>query len=1072
MTAGVRLLGAPQASAGGAWLPLEPNRPHAVLAYVAVRGGFVRRAELAALLWPEADAAHAHTGLRQVLRRLDKGPFGALVGRDRAGLWLACGGDVPVFREAIDERRWRDALAAHGGPLLDGFALDEADEFAAWLEGERAAVAQDWRHACLAALTDDLDAGRYETALRLGDHLIAADAFDEQATRLAMRAAAAAGDLLGVARRYEALAALLARETGLEPEAETQALWARLAASRTTGVNLDPLSPPQAAAGLVTAGERRGLIGREEALAELVERLRQREFRLITLLGPGGIGKTRLAAALVAEMRTAFGGGVHMVPLEDARGPDAVALAVAQVVGVPLLRGAPVVTQLTRTLAGRRALLVLDGFELHLDQVRTIDELLQGAPDLRVVVTSRVRLRHSHEVVFDVDPLETRGEPIGPEQRTTTPRVSPAAQLFLRAAATRLPLSVVRRFDLEVVERIAESLGGHPLAIELAASWVDVLGLANLEAQVQTSWAPLQSEDVDRSERRRDVRAVVEEAWEQLAPEDRAAWARLAVMPSSLDRAVAAEVGGSGWLGLRRLLDRAVLRHDGERLALHPLLARFGREQAVASGISDATWQAAVRVWRERIAQQVDARTGRRVVLHRDDLEQALGAWRWAQATRDWAALADMAVGLQRALDLRMRWPEAAAVRREAVGHLLPARGRDRDVALARLWPKLGDTPFEEKANAARALELAEARSDDLAAALAHARLARGNFTAERAAHIEEARACFERAGDEVGLAELCLMQGDLSVLAGHRAHAAGLLDEARSRYERLADADGLMHVHVGRCQLALQRGDLATADAELQAARDLATYAVGGRRLPVLASSEVELARAAGDREQAAAAIESFVREVGAMRDTSYAEIMMRTGLHLWFGPPDRLLAYAGRWAAHPETHGGRTIHRMLANLCVAMAHAQLGSPERAGAPIALAVRLARPWEVPRVVAVLALTAAHVAAARGERDWACRMVRWALQHPSLEYEARRDANALSASLSEGSVAAAAGEGAGVGAEGGGAAVEAAGVGGVPPPDGAAPLDDAAILDEVERWLACWAGAVDGGSEEADVLGP
>jgi DNA-binding SARP family transcriptional activator/predicted ATPase len=1028
MDVGVRLLGTPEARAGGAWLPLRPTRPHAALVYVAASGGFVRRAELADLLWPHLDDEHAYASLRQALQRLSRGSLAGLVGRDRIGLWLTCDCDVAGFRRAVAERRWSDAIEVHAGPLLLGFELDDADEFSAWLAGERTAVAEDWRRACRALLAEATRKERPGDALRYADLLIRADPLDEPAVREAMQAAAADGDPLAVTRRYRELESLLRRECGVEPEAETRALFERLVARPPPGVEATRSNrlaslPPR------IVGERRGLVGREQALADLIERLRQRDARLITLLGPGGIGKTALASALVAELRSAFPDGAVLVPLEGAEGPDAVAVAVAHATAVRVGPRVPVGQQLVRTLQARRMLVVLDGFERFVGQLPCVDALLRGTRDLRLVVTSRVRLRHSAEVVVEVDPLATRGRllaapAVGP------PAVSPAAQLFLRAAAGRLPLATVRGLDLDRVERIVEALGGHPLAIELAASWVDVLGVDLLEEQLRTSWTSLSSDDVDRSPRRRDVHAVIEEAWQQLDPAARSAWMRLAAMPGSIDAAVAAEVGGCGWQVLRRLLDRAVLRHRDARLELHPLLARYGREQAVAGDEGDEAWRAARAIWRTRIAREVNPRTGRRVVVHPDDLDQAVGVWRRACAERDWSTMADMAIGLMRALDRRMRWPMTAELRREAVDRLVAAPGgRARDVALARLWPREGGTPWAKQANAARALELANAWGDDLARGQAHARLARGDFGLEREAHLREARAAFERAGDEVGHALTLGQQAHLSILAGQLDHALELLEEAWRRHERLGDIDGLAFVLLGLAHTDAYRGDLVAGRARLDQAQSL--LARGGSPDSVASGRtavavKAALARAAGDREEAARMLAAFAHISSDAEGASYEELVLRLADEMRFGRPPGVLTAAERLLRDPETVGGRTIIRMLAHLAVATAHAQFGEPELGLDHLRDALRLARPWDVPRVVARIAATAATVALARGQTVFARRMADVALRHPALEFEARADVEAVWQEAGSGAPAPPA-----------------------PPPPGAADL-----LDEVEAWLA------------------
>jgi len=1025
----VRLLGMPAARAGGAWLLLGPSRPHAAFVYVAVRGGFVRRAELAELLWPGLDDAHAFGNLRQALRRLMNGPLGALLGRDRTGVWLDGDCDVAVFRRAVTVRRWRDALEAHRGPLLEGFEVDDADEFSAWLASERAAVAADWRRACRALLAEASAEGRHGEAVGYADQIVRADPLDEQAVREAMHAAAADGDAHGVTQRYRELEVLLRRECGVEPEATTRALFERLAersavAGEAPGSHRDERVRPR------YAGDRRGLIGRERALSDLVERLRERESRLITLLGPGGIGKTALASALVAELQSALPDGAVLVPLEGAGGPEAVAVAVAHATGVRVEAHAPVGPQLVRALQARRMLVVLDGFETFVEQLPSVDALLRGSRDVQIVVTSRVRLGHSMEVVFEVEPLDTASVRTGsgPAEAGV---VSPAAQLFLRRAARRLPLATVRGFDLERVERIAEALGGHPLAIELAASSVDVLGLDRLTDQLRASWTPLHSDDVDRSPRRRDVRAVIDETWLQLDREDRAAWARLALMPGSLDPAVAAEVGGRGWQGLRRLVDRSVLRHRGSRFELHALLARYGRERAEALGEVDGAWAAARAVWCPRIARQVDPRTGRRVLVHPDDLDQAVGVWRRACDEQDWSTVAEMAVGLMRALDHHMRWGQSVELGREAVDRLITAAaGRSRDVALARLWPLAARTLQELSMDAPRALVLANARGDDLARALAYDALALAAFTAEREAHVRAAREAFERAGDDIGYARMLGNQGGLSIFAGQWDRGAELLEEARRRLARLGDLDGLANLELELAKREAHLGDFVAARRRVDQARGLLASGRDPGRLvptPEVLAAEATLARAAGDREASARKVAEYARtmtEITGQEDTAG---LLRAAHHTRFGSPTEALEAAHRLLRKPELSDRGAILGMYANIMVAMAHARLGQPERALDPLRDAAQAARPWGVPRAVARIAAAASVVALARGQRAFAGRLAGLALRYPALEFEARPDVEAVLEVL---------------GAE----APEASTA-----DDHASAVD---LLDEVEAWLA------------------
>ena len=870
--------------------------------------------------------------------------------------------------------------------------------------------------------------------MRCAERLLRADPLDETVLRRAMRSGSAAGDLRGAVLAYEAFRDRLADELGIEPEAATEALLQGLPA-------LVPAAPIARSSGVtaVAAGargvhllalapsvhRRHRLVGREAALADLTARLHDDGVRLLTLLGPGGMGKTTLAGALADDLTPAFPQGVVVARLDTASGPDAVARTLALAAGITLDVGVPLDVQLVDAFGERRMLLVLDSFEPHLAEpasLATVDALVRGSPSVALLVTTRARLRHSSEVVFDVGPLTTRSEP-GNGALEAAREPSDAARLFLQVADVRArgdddPL------DLELVERICRQLGGAPLAIELVAAWTDVVPLAVLEERLERSWELLRSEDADRQPRQHDVQAILAETWAALAPADQAAWARLSVLPGSVGRVVAAAVGGTGWRGLRRLADRAVLRRSGDRIEIHALVARFGRERAREKDLVNAAWRAARPVLLTHVAQEVDPRTGTRVRVHDDDLEGAIGVWRHAVAHAEWPVLTDSVYGLMRALGRARRLAERDALADEAVTALLAARGRSRDAALARVLPFApGDRP-KRRAHARRAWALARRFGDDRALAAAVVRL----LEIEPGVHVGERVACaveaFERAGDTIGLAALRADLGEDAALLGRHAEAAVHLEAALALYTALGDRSGRAQVHDTLTTTPLVRGDFASVRYHLDRARAL--YAEEGAVVAeaITYATETWLAIVTATRADAEAAAATFARRAAPFRGGGLAQRVLGLGIAHRHGTSDEVIAAAPALLAQVGAPERASIVGLLGLVLLAIAHARRGDVEAAAAALDPAVRMARELDGPRFVAHAVLAAAELARGREERAAALAFAAQAWHHPALEYEQREDVRALTEAL-----------------------------GGEWPPPRPDPADDATLLDRVGALL-------------------
>jgi predicted ATPase len=330
------------------------------------------------------------------------------------------------------------------------------------------------------------------------------------------------------------------------------------------------------------------LVGREEQLAQAQQRLLEPTTRLLTLTGPGGTGKTRLALQLAAEVVEQFADGVCFVPLASINAPDLVATAIAQALGILQAAARQLVEVLTDYLRERQLLLVLDNFEHVLPAAAMLSELLTTAPRLKVLVTSRAVLHIDGESDLAVPPL---GLPAG----TQLPPIDEltryeAVRLFVeRAQAVKADFAVTEQSAPAVVE-ICHRLDGLPLGIELAAARVRLLPPQSMLARLERRLPLLTGGARDLPLRHQTLRSAIAWSYDLLDGADQRLFRRLPVFVGGCSLASVAEVCGIDALpGVESLLDKSLLRRDsttaGEpRLSMLETIREFALEQLEGSG--------------------------------------------------------------------------------------------------------------------------------------------------------------------------------------------------------------------------------------------------------------------------------------------------------------------------------------------------------------------------------------------------------------------------------------------------------------------------------------------------------
>ncbi|MBX3059906.1 MAG: tetratricopeptide repeat protein [Anaerolineae bacterium] len=644
--------------------PHLSRKAQALLVYLACQQRPVAREVLTTLLWADSSAEQGMTNLRKTLSELRRWLPDHLVAERQTielapPFWLDMAElNHRLSKESATPAEMATAVTLYRGPFLSNFSFADSPDFTLWAalqqEQVRQLVITAWHH-----LADDcLRQRRYREGVQYARQLIDIEPLSESASRLLMLLLARSGQAAAALAEYDRCRQQLEAELGVKPTAVTQSLHQRIQTA---------MAAAEAPGRATLPTPHTSFVGREAELAQISQHLADPAGRWLTITGPGGVGKTRLALQIAAEWGVDFLHGVFFVSLAAIDSPATLAAAIAAALHAPLTGPEPPQQQLLHYLRQKELLLLLDNGETLLapalaETADLLPEILQHAPQVRLLVTSRERFNYQAEQVITLD-----GLPLTEEA---------GLRLFLERARQVQPDFMLTPDARPAIHQICRLVAGLPLGIELAAASLDVYSPAEIAAGIaQTLDFLQQDEDDQRHGRHHSLRAVFESAWQHLSAEEQTTFVALSVFPGAFTAAAARSVAGATPPLLLSLVDKSMLRLVQERYQLHELLRQFAAEKLALTG------DTAVHAQFSRYFAGFLQAQGER--LHGREQQQALqtidaeidnirAAWNWLVAHHGTAEISRSLSALHHFYDMRGRFVEGEASFRLAAAQWPP----------------------------------------------------------------------------------------------------------------------------------------------------------------------------------------------------------------------------------------------------------------------------------------------------------------------------------------------------------------------------------------------------------------
>ena len=642
------LFGSPRLEFDGVPVHIPRRKATALLVYLAVSGQCHSRDALATLLWPENDHSGARAELRRTLSVLNRVLGEGWLQADRETVsWIPDPGkifwlDLADFQDKLKVCEshnhpetvaclectpvLEEAIILYQDDFMAGFSLKDCRAYDEWQFFQAEKLRRQLQEALVRLTAHYANTLEYKTAISYAQRWLALDPLQEAAHRQLMSLFAQSGQRNAALHQYQNCQEVLSSELGVEPSEETRELYQKIQAS--TLVTVAALRPKSNLPLQTTP-----FIGRENELAEIRAKLKDDDCRLLTLLGPGGSGKTRLAIEAAGGLLDDFKQGVFFANLAPLEEPARLPATIAASLSFSFFEEGTPEEQLLDYLGNKELLLVLDNFEHLSAGVNYISQILKDVPKVKILATSQVSLMVTDEHIYPVMGL---AYPESPKTAEAVSRQHSAIRLFESGAKRRQPAFVLSDENIPDVVRICALLEGMPLGIVLASSWVELLTPGDIAAEIDRDLAFLETELQDLPLRQRGIRSVFKHSWRLLSEGERRIMCALSVFRGGFTREAAQEITNASLNDLMRLTHKSMLHRitDG-RFEIHELLRQYAAEKlAIDSAVETDTrskhsdhYCQALMIWERDLQGARQAEALKEIRLAIDNI---YSSWVWA----------------------------------------------------------------------------------------------------------------------------------------------------------------------------------------------------------------------------------------------------------------------------------------------------------------------------------------------------------------------------------------------------------------------------------------------------------